>query len=211
MKKIEDYQLQMYVDNELSQSEMKKVQEFINTNSEAKSKVDNYKKINNLVIENFRSLETEEIQKKTIDLLLKEDISIINKILNYRIKLLPAFASFAVVLLITIFSYNSFIIDISKETKNLNASSKSLIINELKSIIGEQEITSLVSTLQNKDIKFKLINEFKNNSGNNCKEFRFFDFRIKDLNIDEAIFCNDGFGNEKLIKINFFKGKLKQT
>ena len=211
MKKIEDYQLQMYVDNELSQSEMKKVQEFINTNSEAKSKVDNYKKINNLVIENFRSLETEEIQKKTIDLLLKEDISIINKILNYRIKLVPAFASFAVVLLITIFSYNSFIIDISKETKNLNASSKSLIINELKSIIGEQEITSLVSTLQNKDIKFKLINEFKNNSGNNCKEFRFFDFRIKDLNIDEAIFCNDGFGNEKLIKINFFKGKLKQT
>jgi len=211
MKKIEDYQLQMYVDNELSQSEMKKVQEFIDTNSEAKSKVDNYKKINNLVIENFRSLETEEIQKKTIDLLLKEDISIINKILNYRIKLVPAFASFAVVLLITIFSYNSFIIDISKETKNLNARSKSLIINELKSIIGEQEITSLVSTLQNKDIKFKLINEFKNNSGNNCKEFRFFDFRIKDLNIDEAIFCNDGFGNEKLIKINFFKGKLKQT
>jgi len=211
MKKIEDYQLQMYVDNELSQSEMKKVQEFIDTNSEAKSKVNNYKKINNLVIENFRSLETEEIQKKTIDLLLKEDISIINKILNYRIKLVPAFASFAVVLLITIFSYNSFIIDISKETKNLNARSKSLIINELKSIIGEQEITSLVSTLQNKDIKFKLINEFKNNSGNNCKEFRFFDFRIKDLNIDEAIFCNDGFGNEKLIKINFFKGKLKQT
>lgn len=211
MKKIEDYQLQMYVDNELSQSEMKKVQEFIDTNSEAKSKVDNYKKINNLVIENFRSLETEEIQKKTIDLLLKEDISIINKILNYRIKLVPAFASFAVVLLITIFSYNSFIIDISKETKNLNARSKSLIIHELKSIIGEQEITSLVSTLQNKDIKFKLINEFKNNSGNNCKEFRFFDFRIKDLNIDEAIFCNDGFGNEKPIKINFFKGKLKQT
>ena len=211
MKKIEDYQLQMYVDNELSQSEMKKVQEFIDTNSEAKSKVDNYKKINNLVIENFRSLETEEIQKKTIDLLLKEDISIINKILNYRIKLVPAFASFAVVLLITIFSYNFFIINISKETKNLNAKSKSLIIHELKSIIGEQEITSLVSTLQNKDIKFKLINEFKNNSGNNCKEFRFFDFRIKDLNIDEAIFCNDGFGNEKLIKINFFKGKLKQT
>ena len=104
MKKIEDYQLQMYVDNELSQSEMKKVQEFIDTNSEAKSKVDNYKKINNLVIENFRSLETEEIQKKTIDLLLKEDISIINKILNYRIKLVPAFASFAVVLLITISS-----------------------------------------------------------------------------------------------------------
>ena len=48
------------------------------------SKVDSYRKINNLVIENFRSIETEEIQKKTIELLLKEDVSIINKILNYR-------------------------------------------------------------------------------------------------------------------------------
>ena len=211
MKKIEDYQLQMYVDNELSQSEMKKVQEIIDTNSEAKSKVDNYKKIKNLVIENFRSLETEEIQKKTIDLLLKEDVSLVNKIFNYRIKLIPAFASFAAVLFVTIFTYNSFIVNISNETKNLNATNKSLIIEELKGIIGEQEATSLVSTIQNKNIKFKLINEFKNNSGNNCKEFKFFDFQIKDLNIDEAIFCKDSLGNEKLTKIKFFKGPLKQT
>ena len=64
MKKIEDYQLQMYVDNELSQSEMKKIREFIDTNSEAKSKVDNYKKINNLVIENFRSIRDRRDSKK---------------------------------------------------------------------------------------------------------------------------------------------------
>ena len=143
--------------------------------------------------------------------MLKEDVSLLNKIFNYRIKLIPAFASFAVVLFVTIFTYNSFIVNISNETKNLNATNKSLIIEELKGIIGEQEATSLVSTIQNKNIKFKLINEFKNNSGNNCKEFKFFDFRIKDLNIDEAIFCKDNLGNEKLTKIKFFKGPLKQT
>ena len=211
MIKIEDYKLQMYVDNELEPSEIKEIQEFLNTNSEAKLKVDSYRKINNLIFENFKSIETEDFQKKTIDLLLKEDVSIMNKILNYRIKLVPAFASFAAFLFVTIFTYNSFIVNITNETKNLNATNKSLIIEELKGIIGEQEATSLVSTMQNKNIKFKLINEFKNNSGNNCKEFKFFDFQIKDLNIDEAIFCKDSLGDEKLTKIKFFKGPLKQT
>ena len=211
MIKIEDYKLQMYVDNELEPSEIKEIQEFLNTNSEAKLKVDSYRKINNLISENFKSIETKDFQKKTIDLLLKEDVSLVNKILNYRIKLIPAFASFAAVLFVTIFTYNSFIFNIYNETKNLNATNKSLIIKELKDIIGEQEAISLVSTIQNKSIKFKLINEFKNNSGNNCKELKFFDFQIKDLNIDEAIFCKDSLGNEKLTKIKFFKGPLKQT
>ena len=143
MIKIEDYKLQMYVDNELEPSEIKEIQEFLNTNSEAKLKVDSYRKINNLISENFKSIETEDFQKKTIDLLLKEDVSIINKIFNYRIKLIPAFASFAAVLFVTIFTYNSFIVNISNETKNLNATNKSLIIEELKGIIGEQEATSL--------------------------------------------------------------------
>ena len=211
MTKIEDYKLQMYVDNELSKSEMKEIEVFLSTNSEAQLKVDSYRKINNLVFDNFKSIESEDIQKKTIELLLKEDVSIINKIFNFQVKLIPAFASFVAVLFVTIFTYNSFIVNISNETKNLNATNKSLIIEELKGIIGEQEATSLVSTIQNKNIKFKLINEFKNNSGNNCKEFKFFDFRIKDLNIDEAIFCKDNLGNEKLTKIKFFKGPLKQT
>ena len=211
MTKIEDYKLQMYVDNELSKSEMKEIEVFLSTNSEAQLKVDSYRKINNLVFENLKSIESEDIQKKTIELLLKEDVSIINKIFNFQVKLIPAFASFVAVLFVTIFTYNSFIVNISNETKNLNATNKSLIIEELKGIIGEQEATSLVSTIQNKNIKFKLINEFKNNSGNNCKEFKFFDFQIKDLNIDEAIFCKDNLGNEKLTKIKFFKGPLKQT
>ena len=155
MIKIEDYKLQMYVDNELEPSEIKEIQEFLNTNSEAKLKVDSYRKINNLISENFKFIETEDFQKKTIDLLLKEDVSLVNKIFNYRIKLVPAFASFAVVLFVTIFTYNSFIVNISNETKNLNATNKSLIIEELKGIIGEQEATSLVSTIQNKNIKCK--------------------------------------------------------
>ena len=142
--------------------------------------------------------------------MLKENVSVLDKILNYRIKLVPAFASFVAVLFVAIFTYNSFIVNISNKVKNLNAENKSLIIEELKNIIGEQEATSLVSTIQNKSIKFKLINEFKNNSGNNCIEFKFFDFQVKDLNIDEAIFCKDNLGNEKIIKIKFFKGILKK-
>ena len=56
MIKIEDYKLQMYVDNELEPSEIKEIQEFLNTNSEAKLKVDSYRKINNLISENFKSI-----------------------------------------------------------------------------------------------------------------------------------------------------------
>ena len=41
MTKIEDYKLQMYVDNELSKSEMKEIEVFLSTNSEAQLKVDN--------------------------------------------------------------------------------------------------------------------------------------------------------------------------
>ena len=66
MIKIEDYKLQMYVDNELEPSEIKEIQEFLNTNSEAKLKVDSYRKINNLIFENFKSIETEDFQKKLL-------------------------------------------------------------------------------------------------------------------------------------------------
>ena len=208
---IDDHKLQMYVDDELDLDEKIKVEEFINKNNEARLKVENYIKINNLIFENYKSIETEDFPKKTIDLLLKENVSFLNKIFNYRIRLVPTFASFFVILFITTLTFNSSIFNIFNKPKNLNTKNKSLIIEELKNIIDEKEINSLVSTLQNNNIKFKITNEFKNNSGNNCKEFRFFDFKFKDLNIDEAIFCKDNLGNEKLIKIKFFKGPLKQT
>ena len=208
---IDDYKLQMYVDNELELDEKKEVEEFINTNIEAKFKVENYRKINNLIFENYKSIETEDFPKKTIELLLKEDVSFLNKIFNYRIKLVPALASFVVILFVGIFTYNSLSINLSNKSKTLTVENKISIIEELKNIIGEEKVTSLVSTIQNKNIEFKLINKFKNNSGNECSEFKFLDFRVKDLNIDEAIFCKDNLGNQKLIKIKFFKGPLKQT
>ena len=208
---IDDYKLQMYVDDELDLDEKTKVEEFINKNNEARLKVENYIKINNLIFENYKSIETEGFPKKTIDLLLKKDVSFLNKIFNYRIRLVPTLASFFVILFITTLTFNSSIFNISNKSKNLNTKNKSLIIEELKNFIDEKEISSLVSTLQNNNIKFKIINEFKNNLGNDCKELRFFDFQIKDLNIDEAIFCKDNLGNDKLIKIKFFKGPLKQT
>ena len=49
MSKIDDLKLQMYVDGELDAAEIKEVENFINSNMEAKKLVDSYKKINHLV------------------------------------------------------------------------------------------------------------------------------------------------------------------
>ena len=64
--------------------------------------------------------------------------------------------------------------------------------------------SSLTSSLNKLDIKYKTKREFTNNANENCKEIQFYDFKLNDINIDEAIFCED-----KLIKLKFYKGDLK--
>ena len=87
---------------------------------------------------------------------------------------------------------------------NLNVENKNAILDELDNIIGEKEMSSLTSSIQQRNIEYKINREFVNNSNENCMEISFYEFKIKDLNIDEAIFCN-----ERLIKLKFFKGDLK--
>ena len=82
--------------------------------------------------------------------------------------------------------------------------SKTSILNELSNIIGEENISTLTSNINQLNIKYKTKREFKNNVNENCKEIQFFDFKLNDINIDEAIFCED-----KLIKLKFYKGDLK--
>ena len=77
------------------------------------------------------------------------------------------------------------------------------LIEELKE--KGHKITILVRSLKDKD-KYEVVKEFVNNSNEKCSEIRFYEFKIKDLNIDEAIFCGD-----KVIKLKFYKGDLKQT
>jgi len=198
---IDDIKLQLYVDGELDIKDISEVEKFIQDNPSAKKKVDEYRQINNLLFEKYKSIEQENIPQRTIDLLIKEKKSIFEKFFNYEIKLVNALAAACVALIIfTVTNYN---LD-NKNLDNLNVKSKTSILNELSNIIGEENISTLTSNINQLNIKYKTRREFKNNVNENCKELQFFDFKLNDINIDEAIFCED-----KLIKLKFYKGDLK--
>lgn len=198
---IDDFKLQLYVDGELDTKDISEVEKFIQDNPSAKKKVDEYRQINNLLFEKYKSIEQENIPQRTIDLLIKEKKSIFEKFFNYEIKLVNALAAACVVLIVfTVTNYN---FD-NKNLDNLNVKGKTSILNELSNIIGEENISSLTSNINQLNIKYKTKREFKNNVNENCKEIQFFDFKLNDINIDEAIFCED-----KLIKLKFYKGDLK--
>ena len=198
---IDDIKLQLYVDGELDTKDISEVEKFIQDNPTAKKKVDEYRQINNLLFEKYKSIEQENIPQRTIDLLIKEKKSIFQKLFDYEIKLVNALAAACVVLIVfTVTNYN---FD-NKNLDNLNVKGKTSILNELSNIIGEENISSLTSNINQLNIKYKTKREFKNNVNENCKEIQFFDFKLNDINIDEAIFCED-----KLIKLKFYKGDLK--
>ena len=198
---IDDIKLQLYVDGELDTKDISEVEKFIQDNPSAKKKVDEYRQINNLLFEKYKSIEQENIPQRTIDLLIKEKKSFFEKFFNYEIKLVNALAAACVVLIVfTVTNYN---FD-NKNLDNLNVKSKTSILNELSNIIGEENISTLTSNINQLNIKYKTKREFKNNVNENCKEIQFFDFKLNDINIDEAIFCED-----KLIKLKFYKGDLK--
>lgn len=198
---IDDIKLQLYVDGELDKNEATEVDKFIQVNPAAKKKVEEYRQINNLLFEKYKSIEQENIPQRTVDLLIKEKKSFFKKLFNYEIKLVNALAAACIALIIfTVSNYN---FD-NKNLDNLNLQSKTSILNELSNIIGEENISSLTSTINQLNIKYKTKREFENNVNENCKEIQFFDFKLNDINIDEAIFCED-----KLIKLKFYKGDLK--
>ena len=198
---IDDIKLQLYVDGELDKNEATEVDKFIQVNPAAKKKVEEYRQINNLLFEKYKSIEQENIPQRTVDLLIKEKKSFFKKLFNYEIKLVNALAAACIALIIfTVSNYN---FD-NKNLDNLNVQSKTSILNELSNIIGEENISSLTSTINQLNIKYKTKREFENNVNENCKEIQFFDFKLNDINIDEAIFCED-----KLIKLKFYKGDLK--
>ena len=198
---IDDIKLQLYVDGELDTKDINEVEKFIQDNHSAKKKVDKYRQINNLLFEKYKSIEQENIPQRTVDLLIKEKKSFFKKLFNYEIKLVNALAAACIVL--TIFTVSNYNFD-NKNLDNLNVQSKTSILNELSNIIGEENISSLTSTINQLNIKYKTKREFENNVNENCKEIQFFDFKLNDINIDEAIFCED-----KLIKLKFYKGDLK--
>ena len=198
---IDDIKLQLYVDGELDKNEAAEVDKFIKVNPAAKKKVEEYRQINNLLFEKYKSIEQENILQRTVDLLIKEKKSFFKKLFNYEIKLVNALATACVLLIVfTVTNYN---FD-NKNLDNLNVKGKTSILNELSNFIGEENISTLTSNINQLSIKYKTKREFENNVNENCKEIQFFDFKLNDINIDEAIFCED-----KLIKLKFYKGDLK--
>ena len=198
---IDDIKLQLYVDGELDKNEATEVDKFIKVNPAAKKKVEEYRQINNLLFEKYKSIEQENILQRTVDLLIKEKKSFFKKLFNYEIKLVNALATACVVLIVFTVTNLNFG---NKNLDNLNVKGKTSILNELSNIIGEENISTLTSNINQLNIKYKTNREFKNNVNENCKEIQFFDFKLNDINIDEAIFCED-----KLIKLKFYKGDLK--
>ena len=182
---IDDIKLQLYVDGELDKNEATEVDKFIQVNPAAKKKVEEYRQINNLLFEKYKSIEQENIPQRTVDLLIKEKKSFFKKLFNYEIKLVNALAAACIAL--TIFTVSNYNFD-NKNLDNLNVKVKTSILNELSNIIGEENITSLTSTINQLNIKYKTKREFENNIKENCKEIQFFDFKLNDINIDEAIF-----------------------
>ena len=198
---IDDIKLQLYVDGELDKNEATEVDKFIKVNPAAKKKVEKYRQINNLLFEKYKSIEQENIPQRTVDLLIKEKKSFFKKLFNYEIKLVNALATACVVLIVFTVTNLNFG---NKNLDNLNVKGKTSILNELSNIIGEENISTLTSNINQLSIKYKTKREFKNNVNENCTEIQFFDFKLNDINIDEAIFCED-----KLIKLKFYKGDLK--
>ena len=78
MKKIDDLKLQMYVDNELSKEESIEVENYLKIDNEARSLVENYKKINHLISSTYSQIKSDDLPKKTLDLLMDEKPSFLN-------------------------------------------------------------------------------------------------------------------------------------
>jgi hypothetical protein len=141
--KIDDIKLQLYVDGELDKKEHQEVERFIQENFLAKKKVEEYRQINNLLFEKYKSIEQKNIPEETINLLMKEKEPFFKKIFNYEIKLVNALATAAVLLIVvTISNYN-----FNENLKNLNVQNKNSILNELSNIIGDENISTLTSSL----------------------------------------------------------------
>ena len=84
MKKIDDLKLQMYVDNELSKEESTEVENYLKINNEARSLVENYKKINHLISSTYSQIKSDDLPKRTLDLLMDEKPSFFNKLFNFK-------------------------------------------------------------------------------------------------------------------------------
>ena len=208
MTKIDEAKLQMYVDGELDPSENKIVEEYIKNNNEAKDLVNSYKKINHLIFSTYNQIRSEDLPKKTLDLLLDEKPSFINQLLNYKIKLAPALGALAAIILVISISFNSnkIINNTTDPIHLMSEKNKNIVLAQLEDILQKDKnnLNGFIS-LSNTNIEYTESKSYVDKFGRNCKDITFDNFVIKDLIINSATFVKLDDGSWKVIKLEFEK------
>jgi len=208
MKKIDDLKLQMYVDNELSKEESTDVENYLKINNEARSLVENYKKINHLISSTYSQIKSDDLPKRTLDLLMDEKPSFFNKLFNFKVKLFPALGSVAALAIVAVMGINVFKIDNNQinPTNLMSENNKHVVLNELQEILKDSEdnLSGIVS-FKSKNIEYKEVKSYLDARGRSCKDIKFKNFSIKDAKINEATFVKLSSGEWKVIKLEFIK------
>ena len=208
MKKIDDLKLQMYVDNELSKEESIEVENYLKIDNEARSLVENYKKINHLISSTYSQIKSDDLPKRTLDLLMDEKPSFFNKLFNYEVKLFPTLGSVAALAIVAVMGINIFKIDnnLINPTNLMSENNRHVVLNELQDILKDSEdnLSGIVS-FKNKNIEYKEVKSYLDSRGRPCKDIKFENFSIKDAKINEATFVKLSSGEWKVIKLEFIK------
>ena len=208
MKKIDDLKLQMYVDNELSKEEIIEVENYLKIDNEARSLVENYKKINHLISSTYSQIKSDDLPKRTLDLLMDEKPSFLNKLFNYKVKLFPALGSVAAFAIVAVMGINVFKIDNNpiNPTNLMSENNKHVVLNQLQDILknSEDNLSGIVS-FKSKNIEYKEVKSYLDARGRSCKDIKFKNFSIKDAKINEATFVKLSSGEWKVIKLEFIK------
>ena len=208
MKKIDDLKLQMYVDNELSKEESTEVENYLKINNEARSLVENYKKINHLISSTYSQIKSDDLPKRTLDLLMNEKPSFLNKLFNYEVKLFPVLGSVAAFAIVAVMGINVFKIDNNpiNPTNLMSENNKHVVLNQLQDILknSEDNLSGIVS-FKSKNIEYKEVKSYLDARGRSCKDIKFKNFSIKDAKINEATFVKLSSGEWKVIKLEFIK------
>jgi|TARA_B110000977_G_C10886877_1_gene419764 hypothetical protein len=212
MKKIDDIKLQMYVDGELDSNETKEVKSYLEINSEAKILVDNYKKINHLISSTYNQIKSDDMPKKTLDLLMDEKPSFLSHLLNYKIKLIPAMSSAAVIAFVVMLGFNTQTVvnNTTNPMELMSEKNKHAVLNQLENILknSEENLSGIVS-FSNKNIQYEEIKSYIDERGRESKDIKFKNFIIKDANINEATFVKTKSGDWKVTKLEFIKGNFQ--
>ena len=173
MKKIDDLKLQMYVDNELSKEESIEVENYLKIDNEARSLVENYKKINHLISSTYSQIKSDDLPKRTLDLLMDEKPSFLNKLFNYEVKLFPALGSVAAFAIVAVMGINVFKIDNNpiNPTNLMSENNKHVVLNQLQDLLKDSEdnLSGIVS-FKSKNIEYKEVKSYLDARGRPCKD-----------------------------------------